>query len=116
MPENVPDPSRAGSVVLDLGAGVGALILDAPAELNGREIEISPAGGGPGSPRTHSLVRERRTGAGTGYAAVYPGLAKGVYTVWRDADTPAGTVTIDGGRVTSYRWPDGGWGSRRSDG
>ena len=104
-PEHVPGPSRAGSVVLDLGAGIGVLILDAPAELNGREIEISPAGGEPGSPRTHSLVRERRTGAGTGYAAVYPGLAEGVYTIWRDAETPAATVTIDSGRVTSYRWP-----------
>jgi hypothetical protein len=104
MPEHVPGPSRAGSVVLDLGAGIGALVLAAPAELNGREIEISPAGGGPGSPRTHSLVRRRRTGAGTGYAAVYPGLVEGPYTIWRDAVTPAATVTIDGGRVTSYRW------------
>jgi hypothetical protein len=104
MPEHVPGPSRAGSVVLDLGVGVGALLLDAPAELDGQEIEISPADSGPGSPRTHSLVRERRTGAGTGYAAVYPGLAEGVYTIWRDADAPVATVTIDGGRVTSYRW------------
>jgi hypothetical protein len=105
MPEHVPGPSRAGSVVLDLGAGIGALVLDAPAELNGREIEISPAAQGMRAHRTHSLVRERRTGAGTGYAAVYPGLAEGVYTIWRDAETPAATVTIDGGRVTSYRWP-----------
>jgi hypothetical protein len=109
MPEHVPGPSRAGSVVLDLGAGIGALILDAPAELDGREIEISPAAGGPGSPRTHSLVRERRTSAGVGYAAVYPGLAEGVYTIWRDAETPAGTVTIHGGRVTSAECP-GDWG------
>jgi hypothetical protein len=105
MPEHVPGPSRAGSVMLDLGTGIGALILDAPAELNGREIEISPAGGGPGSPRTHSLVRERRTGAGAGYAAVYPSVAEGAYTIWRDAETPAATVTIHGGRVTSCRWP-----------
>ncbi len=104
MPETVPGPSRAGSVVLDLGAGIGALILDAPAELNGREIEISPVGGAPAF-RTHALVRERRTSAGPGYAAVYPGLAAGDYTVWRDAVTPAGTVTIDGGQVTRYRWP-----------
>jgi hypothetical protein len=97
MPESVPGPSRAGSVVLELGAGVGALILDAPAELNGREIEISPAGGGARAGRTHSLVRERRTGAGRGYAAVYPGLAA------------AGTVTIDDGRVTRYRWPGRSW-------
>jgi hypothetical protein len=105
MPEHVHGPSSAGSVVLDLGAGIGALILDAPAGLDGREIEISPAGSGPGSPRTHSLVRERRTGSGAGYAAVYPGLAEGVYTIWRDAENPAGTVTIQGGRVTSYLWP-----------
>ncbi len=108
MPESVPGPSRAGSVVLDLGAGTGALILDAPAELNGREIEISPAGGGERAGRTHSAIRERRTGAGVGYAAVYPGLAAGDYTVWHDAVTPAGTVTIDGGRVTRYRWPQAG--------
>src|SRR5580704_18173998 len=94
MTEFVPGPSGAGSVV-----------LDTPAELAGREIEVSPASGGPDAHRTHSLVRERRTGAGTSYAAVYPGLAAGDYTVWRDALTPAGTVTIDGGRVTRYRWP-----------
>ena len=105
MPESVPGPSRAGSVVLDLGGGVGALVLDASAELNGTEIEISPADEGMRGRRTHSLVRERRTGAGTSYAAVYPGLAAGDYTVWRDALTPAGVVTIDSGRVTRYRWP-----------
>ena len=56
--------------------------------------------------RTHSMVRERGTAAGKSYAAVYPGLAVGTYTVWRDPDTAVGTVTIDGGRVTRYRWPD----------
>lgn len=48
----------------------------------------------------------RRTAAGKSYAAVYPGLAVGAHTLWRDRDTPVGTVTIDGGRVTRYRWPD----------
>ena len=105
MTESVPGPSRAGSVVLDLGAGIGALILDTPAELNGREIEISPVSAGARARRTHSLVRERRTGARLGYAAVYPGLTVGDYTIWRDAVTPAGTVTIDGGQVTRCRWP-----------
>jgi hypothetical protein len=108
MPELVLAPSRAGSVVLDLGAGVGALILDAPAELNGKEIEISPVADGVADRRTHSLVRQRRTGAGTSYAAVYPGLAADDYTVWLDALTPVGTVTIEGGRVTRYRWPKAG--------
>lgn len=105
MTEAVPGPSSAGSVVLEVGAGIGALILDAPAGLAGREIEISPVRGGADARRTHALVRERHTGAGLRHAAVYPGLPAGDYTMWQDADTPAGTVTIDGGRVTCCRWP-----------
>ena len=91
---------------------MGVLVLETSAELNGREIEISPVDGTDRhhdhahAHRTHSMVRERGTAAGTSYAAVYPGLAVGSYTVWRDHDTPVGTVTIDGGRVTRYRWPD----------
>ena len=116
MPEPVRDgPTGAGSVVLDLGGAIGALILETPAALSGQEIEISriagaatPVGGaGDGSGnRTHSLVRERHTAAGTSYAAVYPGLAAGQYLIWRRPDTPVGEVTIDGGMVTRFRWPD----------
>jgi hypothetical protein len=105
MAEPVLGPSSAGSVVLELGDSVGVLVLEATVELNGREIEISPVDDAHVH-RTHSLVRERGTAAGRSYAAVYPGLAVGTYTVWRDHDTPAGTVTIDGGRVARYRWPD----------
>ena len=117
MAEPVLGPSSAGSVVLELGDSVGVLVLEATVELNGREIEISPVDdihddihdhdhGDARAHRTHSMVRERGTAAGRSYAAVYPGLAVGTYTVWRDHDTPAGTVTIDGGRVARYRWPD----------
>jgi hypothetical protein len=106
-PESITGPSSAGSVVLDLGGGIGALILDAPAELAGREIEISPAAGGASARRTHSLVRERRTGAGTCYAAVYPDLAAGDYTIWQDAVTPAATITVVSGQVTRSHWPSG---------
>ena len=97
-------PSRSGSVVLDLGEGVGALVLETPATLAGREIEISPVGGAVAAGRTHSLVRERRTAAGISYAAVYPGLASGRYVILRHVHTPVGEVTIDGGRVTRFRW------------
>ncbi len=105
MTESVPGPSHSGSVVLNVGPGVGALVLHTPAGLDGREIEISPLGN-PDARRTHSQVRERRTGGGVQYAAVYPDLAAGDYTVWRDASTQAGQVTIDGGAVTTYHWPD----------
>jgi hypothetical protein len=98
-------PSRAGSVVLDLGEDIGAFILEAPAELNGREIEISRAAGGAGARLTHSLVRERTTAVGTSYAAVYVSLPAGQYTIWRDDDTPAGTVTVRGGQIARFHWP-----------
>lgn len=91
-----------GSVVLELGGDVGVLVLHTPAELHGREIEISPVTGGR---RTHSMVRERVTPAGTSYAAVYPGVPAGQYTVWRDSATPAGTVTITGGHAATFHWP-----------
>jgi hypothetical protein len=104
MNEEVAGPSGPGTVVMELGAGIGALILYAPAGLDGEEIEIShddqPAAG-----RTHSRVRPRHTPAGTSYAAVYPGLPAGRYTIWRDRREPAAAVTVTGGQVTSWRWP-----------
>jgi hypothetical protein len=104
MTESVPGPSRSGSVVLNLGAGTGALVLHAPAGLDGQEIEISPRGV-PGARRTHSQVRERRAGGTVQYAAVYPGLAAGDYVIWRDDTAAVATVTVTGGKVASYRWP-----------
>ena len=106
MHETIPGPSGPGSVVLELGNDVGALVLETSAALLGQETEISPVGGAMAACRTHSVVRERRTAAGTSYAAVYPGLAAGRYLIWRHTDTPVGEVTIDGGRVTRFRWPD----------
>lgn len=87
------------TVVLDIGADVGALVLYTPDAMDGWEIEISRAG----EKRTHSQVHRRDTGH---YAAVYPGLAAGEYTIWhRDDDLAVTTATITGGNVTHCRWP-----------
>jgi len=105
MTEHAYGPTGAGTVMLDLGADTGALVLYTPADLLGREIEISPgAPHAPVAPRTHASVRERPGNHGTRYAAVYAGLAAGDYTIWQDHDTPASTVTIAGGQVTSHDW------------
>lgn len=104
MSEPVPGPSHPGSVLLDLGPGTGALILRTGPEANGREIEISPVGDH-GGHRTHSAVRPREVPRGTQYAAVYPGLAAGMYTVWRDERQPDGEVTIAEATVTTAWWP-----------
>jgi hypothetical protein len=107
MHETPLGPSTSGSVVLELGPGIGALVLHTPPELDGAEIEISPVDQPEGvdGHRTHSQVRQRITPSGTQFAAVYPGLAIGDYTVWRDASTPALTVTIESAKVTSAKWP-----------
>ena len=103
MTEHVPGPSGSGSVILNVGHDIGALVLHTPADLDGREIEISPDGV-PAARRTHSQVRERRVGGNVQYAAVYPGLTAGDYIIWRDGTTPLGVVTINGGHVASYHW------------
>jgi hypothetical protein len=105
MTEPPTGPSGPGTVVLNLGAGVGALVLYTPAELDGAEIEISPAGD-PGARRTHAQVRPRQLPGQTRYAAVYPDLAAGRYTIWRDQGSPAAAVTVAGGQVTSCHWPE----------
>jgi hypothetical protein len=105
MTESVAGPSGPGTVVLELGADVGALVLLTPAELDGREIEISLEGYAAGR-RTHSRVRPRHMPAGTRYAAVYPDLPAGSYTIWADEESRAGSVVIAGGQVTNWSWPD----------
>ncbi len=101
--EPVAGPSGSGTVVLELGPGAGALVLHTPADINGAEIDISLAGGS--GRRTHSMVRPRHVAGGTQYAAVYPGLPPGEYTVWHHDGTPALTVTVTEGAVTTVRWP-----------
>jgi hypothetical protein len=107
MIEPAAGPSGPGTVVLELGAEIGALILYTPADLDGAEIEISRDDHPDdlGSRRTHSQVRQRHMATVTTYAAVYPDLPSGQYTIWRDEHSPAAAVTITGGQVTSCHWP-----------
>ena len=104
MTEAGAGPSGPGSVVLDIGGEIGALIIITPACMAGEEIHVSPRQDPDG--RTHALVRERRLGPASCHAAVYPALRAGDYTIWRDPANPAGTARIDGGAATSYRWAE----------
>ena len=95
-------PTGPGSVILELGEHTGAFILEGPPDLLGHEIEIGESADGR---RTHSMVRQRVTAAGVSYAAVYPMVPVGDYTVWGEDGTAVGRVAVRGGRISRFRWP-----------
>ncbi len=102
MHHHTSAPSLEGSVVLDIGEDTGAVVIHTGPEHEGLEIEVSPAGD-PGR-RTHAAVRPRRLAGRTLHCQVVAPLAAGEYTVWRDTETPHGTVTVTGGTVSEYHW------------
>ena len=94
--------SYQGTVVLDIGGEVGALVIVAQRTDVGREIEVSLTGA---TQRSHMAVRERRVDGNTLYCAVYPGLVAGRYTIWRDEHTPIAQVQVGGAEVAEFTWP-----------
>ena len=69
-----------------------------PPALNGVEIDLNPDDAT--LPHTHSAVRERQLVNGVSYAAVYPKLKEGLYTV----EGSGQRVLIIGGRVTEIEF------------
>jgi hypothetical protein len=97
-----PGSSREGSVVLDIGGDVGALVLHMPAALSGREIHVRPLDDG--GRTIHTEVRARHVAGGTLFAAVFASLPAGV---WELVPVEPGTcrrVTVVGGEVTEATW------------
>ena len=101
VPRHVPR-IHTGDVVLDIGDDTGALVIYAPAQLRDREIQLIRKD----DPmvRTHVDVAERQANGRTIFAAVYPPLPIGAYSIWLDYTTPIGDVTILGGNVTELDW------------
>ena len=127
-------PSYDGTVMLDIGGDVGALIISTEPDLLLAEIEISPVdderanepvephshdhgmsdgdGHAHSAPhnhahphRTHVAVRERRGPGGIRFAAIYPSVREGEYTVWNlDGRSAHTTVRITGGQITEIDW------------
>jgi hypothetical protein len=102
-PHHTLTPSGQGTVVLNIGAGIGAVVIHTPGRLHGHEIEVSPVGDP--ALRTHAAVRARYVRGGVRWSVVLDNLPAGRYVVWRDPVTPLDEVEIAGGRVTEYEWP-----------
>src|ERR1700693_3240704 len=103
MSNHALGPSEEGSVVLDIGADVGAAIVHAPAVLVGSEIEIRPVGAAWDG--THVAVRIRQIPGGEMSAALFPALRRGGYEVRLRGDDSwsVAAVAVVGGRVTEAR-------------
>jgi hypothetical protein len=91
-------------IVLDIGDNIGALIIYTRAELRNREIEISLKG--ENARRVHTEVLERLINGEALYTAVFAELPSGLYTLWGNATSPAGEITIVGGEIAEVDWRD----------
>jgi hypothetical protein len=99
-----------GSVVLDIGGEVGALIVAMPAAFSGQEVELRPAGEAVGAHHhrhhPHVAVLARPTPAGPAHAAVFAALDQGEYELYLRPHGPVMVrAAVSGGAVTFTDWP-----------
>ena len=88
--------------MVDVGPGVGALVIYTGEGLRGQEIEISPDSGD--AKRVHTDVLRRKTAGGYVFAAVFGSLVEGEYHLWNGSGSGPVVVQIVGGQVTELDW------------
>ena len=101
--EALPPTEPSQAVVLDVGEHAGALILTSTADREGLEVEIHPRA----DPlrRTHVWVLPRRGGEGTTvFAAVFPSLPPGTYSVLEPDGTLSCSVSVTANAVSYATW------------
>jgi hypothetical protein len=103
--ETYADHPHSQHVVLDLGDGVGALVVHTDGELIGTEVEISPAADD--SRRSHKEVLERTAGGSSEHVLVFDNLDEGGYTLWIDGVAMARDVRVAGGAIAELDWRGG---------
>ena len=108
-----------GSVLLDIGGDVGALIVTMPAEMEGVEVEIRPFGAPdlPGREHGHGhghghghyphvAVVLRPTSEGPVPSLVFPELVEGGYELYvKESHHVELVVDVTGGEVSTAQWP-----------
>jgi hypothetical protein len=107
VPEARPGPSDAGSVVLDIGPGVGAVVILTSVDMNDLEIEYRAAGDQ--WSEKHMAVRERRGARELRYAAIFGPMPQGAYEFrvrGSGRREPQLVVTVEEASVMSASWPD----------
>lgn len=104
-----------GSVLLDIGDDVGALVVTVPASLVGVEVEIRPVGATPHGHghdhgtghHPHVAVVLRPAGDAVVPSLVFPEVVEGHYELHvKDTDAVVLTATVVGEEVATAEWPD----------
>jgi hypothetical protein len=95
-------PAPQGPAVLDIGGGIGALLVIVPAALLHAEIEVSPAGRP--DARTHTGVHERPMAGEQLAIALFASLDAGAWTLWGSGPCATRTYDILDGAVTQVDW------------
>ena len=90
-------------VALDIGGGLGALIVHTDADMHGVEVEISPSEDD--AQRSHKQVLERLNGGRPAYTLVYDRLPAGTYTLWDEGVARVRDVVVRDGEIAELRWP-----------
>jgi hypothetical protein len=104
--EENPHAGKGSSVLLDIGDGVGAIVIIAPAHLNDAEIVRRPAGEHRPGHFPHVGVVPRSSPDGRViHSAVFFDVPEGTYDLAVLPDGPVElTVDVAGGRVTEVSW------------
>ena len=99
------DRAHPEHVAIDIGDGLGALIVHTDAEMHGVEVEISRAG----EERTgeHKQVLERKVSGRAAFTLLYDGLEAGRYTLWLGDEALARDVEVEAGGVAELDWRPG---------
>jgi hypothetical protein len=100
-PGSLEPGASSASVALDIGNGLGALVILPGERFRGLEIEISRVYSD--EPRTHTGVHERSTIKGMTLTAIFGSLPAGEYVIWEDATTPGPVVEVSDGAVAQIR-------------
>jgi hypothetical protein len=100
-----------GSVLLDIGGDIGALVVTMPPDLDGLEVEVRPEGAhthgdGHAHHHPHVAVVRRPVQDGLVPSLVFPELVAGRYELAEKGAVDARLrVDVRGGQVTSTTWP-----------
>jgi ABC-type Zn2+ transport system substrate-binding protein/surface adhesin len=126
MATEVENPfAGQGSVLLDIGDDVGAVVVEMPVEMEGVEVEIRPDDGGvhehehghdhdhdhdhgegSHSHHPHVAVVNRPVEGGQLPSLVFPEVREGRYGLYlKETDVRRLTLAVAGGQVTSAEWP-----------